>query len=101
MKSCNEIILFPLSYFDLRWGPKNGLNARSPFNTKLAAYLHTYFLGNVLFMFKNEYIMDYFPVKQLCCSEKKNIHCEIDECKCFSSQTLFSIERSFFHVLTA
>ena len=32
MKSCNEILLFPLSYFDLRWGPKNGLNARSPFD---------------------------------------------------------------------
>ena len=31
MKSCNEILLFPPSYFDLRWGPKNGLNARSPF----------------------------------------------------------------------
>ena len=30
MKSCNERLLFPLSYFDLRWGPKNGHNARSP-----------------------------------------------------------------------
>ena len=36
MKSCNEILLFPLSYFDLRWGPKNGLNARSPFYGVLA-----------------------------------------------------------------
>ena len=35
MKSCNEILLFPLSYFDLRWGPKNGLNARSPFEHEL------------------------------------------------------------------
>ena len=32
MKSCNELLLFPLSYFDFRWGPKNGLNARSPLN---------------------------------------------------------------------
>ena len=43
IKSCNEILLFPLSYFDLRWGPKNGLNARSPLMV-MTSYLKFYFL---------------------------------------------------------
>ena len=53
MKSCNEILLFPLSYFDLRRGPKNGLNARSPLKhlsqvvvkKKMFEYISMYFPG--------------------------------------------------------